>query len=293
MTRKVIRWAAVCMLVLFALMAAAQEKEQYLDIEKVQVKPEKRAEFDALSKKMTEANRRNGGDTWLTMESLYGEGNVITFVSERSSFGDVEKGMNAFDSAMTKAYGADQAKKIEADWNACTSSIQSELRLRRWDLSSNIPKDAAGLAKMVGLSRYLRTTRVKVRPGRGDDFEASLKEVKEVREKSAPQNIMLVSQVVAGEEGTVYYISTLEPTMGDYDKLTLAKKFLSGDQYQKLMKTNAELVESGYTTIHHFLPEVSNAPEQVAAASPEFWTPKPVVAAKKSPANNAAKKEPK
>jgi hypothetical protein len=33
--------------------------------------------------------------------------------------------------------------------------------------------------------------------------------------------------------------------------------------------------------IMRFVPEISNVPPEVAAASPDFWTPKAVVAAKK------------
>jgi hypothetical protein len=288
MARQVIRWAAVCLLLMFAMLAAAQEKEEYLDVYQVQVKPEKRAEFDAITKKWAAANR-NGGDKWVTLESLYGEGNVVTFISNRDSYGDVEKGMNSFEGALMKTYGADQAQKMFAELGACTTSSRGELRRRRWDLSSNAPKEPAAFAKMVGESRFLRTTRVVVRSGRNEEFEAMMKEVKAEREKSAPQNVLIVSQVVAGEEGNVYYVTTLEPDMAGYDKLTPAKKFLSEEAYQKAMKSNSEVVETSYTTIHRFLPEASNPAEQVAAASPDFWNPKPVVAAKKP----AAKKQPK
>lgn len=294
MIRKVIRWTAVCMLLSFALAVVAQEKQELLDIEQVQVKPEKRAEFDTLLKKMTEANRKNNGDTWLTIETTYGDANVITFISTRNGYEDVQKGQDAFWSALSKAYGEAQAQKMETEWGNYVASMRTELRVRRWDLSSNAPKDAA-YAKMVGEARFLRTTKVTVRPGRGEDFEAMLKEVKVQREKSAPQNIMLVSQVVAGESGNVYYITTLEPSMAGYDALIPAKKFLSDDQYQKALKTNSDVVESSYTTIHRFLGEMSNPPSAVAAAAPEFWNPKPVVAKKAAAgaATNAAKKETK
>jgi hypothetical protein len=35
------------------------------------VKPEKRAEFNAVCKKIADANRRHQGDTWVAMETLY------------------------------------------------------------------------------------------------------------------------------------------------------------------------------------------------------------------------------
>src|SRR5260370_41540066 len=58
-----------------------QDGATYLDEYIAKVKPEKRAEFDAISKKMAALNRRNKGDTWITSENMYGENNVVTFVS--------------------------------------------------------------------------------------------------------------------------------------------------------------------------------------------------------------------
>jgi len=79
----------------------------------------------------------------------------------------------------------------------------------------------------------------------------------------------------------VYYLTMLAPTLGAYDSIASQQKLLGDDGYQKWLKSNADVVETSETTIHRFLPEISNAPTQVAAASPDFWNPKPVVAAKK------------
>ena len=54
MKRKAL-WAATA-LVCLAAMAAGQAQEQYLDVYSVQVKPEKRADFDAITKKMVAAS---------------------------------------------------------------------------------------------------------------------------------------------------------------------------------------------------------------------------------------------
>jgi len=291
MVRQVIRWLAVCGLLSFTVMAIAQAKEEYLDVYRVQVKPEKRAEFDALSKKVADANRKNGGDNWVTLESMYGEGNVLTFISTRSSYGDIEKAMGNFMGSMAKVYGQDQSMKMMGDWSTCVNWSRGELRRRRWDLSSNAPQDAAAMAKLVGQSRYLRTTRVVVRSGRSADFEAMVKEVKAVREKSAPNDVTLVSQVVAGEEGTVYYVTILQPSLAGYDTIATQQKLLGDEGYQKWLKTQADVVETASTTIHRFVPEMSNAATEIAAASPDFWNPKPVVAAKKPAAKKAPKAE--
>jgi hypothetical protein len=273
---------AIAALLLSAL-AFGQTAPQYLDIEVVQVKPEKRADFDAITKKMVAANRQNGGDNWLAMETVYGQGNRITFVSTRNSYADTEKASGVFYSALEKAYGKAGVDKIFQDFSQCVVNTRSELRRRRWDLSANAPADAAAEAKLVGSSRWLRTVAVHVKPGQADALEGELKEMKAAREKTSPPVTTLVSQSVAGQDGTIYYVTTLEDSMAGFDSIPSTQKVLGEEGYAKFVKMSGEAVERADSTINRFVPELSNAPEPVVAAAPDYWTPKPIVAAKAKP----------
>jgi len=287
MTNRVMRIMVTCMFVLACCaLAVAQASGGYLDAYIVKVKPDKRAQFDELAKKMAEANRANGGDSWLAMETVYGDSDTITFISTRKNYGDVENGMNSFMGAMNKAFGAN-VTKLFADWSQCIEWSRGELRQRRVDLSSNWPSSDADYAKLVGNGRYLRTTKVRVRPGRVQEFEALVKEVKMAREKAAPKEVQLVSQAVAGQEGTVFYVTTIQPNMGGFDSFTGIQKLLGDEGYQKWLKANAEIIETTRSTINRFMASQSAATPEVAAVAPEYWNPKPVVAAKK-PAKKSA-----
>jgi hypothetical protein len=291
-------WASVAFVLLVALAVsqAQQAQEDYLDVYTVQVKPEKRAEFDAISKKMVTANRQNNGDSWLTLESVYGPSDRVTFVSTRHSYAEAEKASAAFYGAIQKAYGKAATDKLFQDFSQCVLSARGELRRRRWDLSSSAPGDAAGVAKLVGESRWLRTTVVHVRPGQVANFEALLKDLKSAREKSASSPPVLVSQAVAGQEGTVFYVTTLQPSMAGFDAIPPIQKVLGDEGYEKFLKTNADTVSNAETVINRFLPDLSNAPQDVIAAAPDYWTPKaaaPVNAkakTPKTPAVNATEK---
>jgi hypothetical protein len=284
---------AVAALLLSAL-AFSQAAQQYLDIEVVQVKPEKRADFDAITKKMVAANRQNGGDNWLAMETVYGQGNRITFVSSRNSYADTEKANGVFYSALEKAYGKAGVDKIFQDFSQCVVNTRSELRRRRWDLSSNAPADAAAEAKLVGSSRWLRTVAVHVKPGQADALEGELKDLKAARERTSPPVTTLVSQSVAGQDGTIYYVTTLEDSMAGFDSIPPTQKVLGEEGYAKYVKISGDAVERADTAINRFVPELSNAPEPVVAAAPDYWNPKPIVAAKAKPKSgdvvNAAEK---
>lgn len=284
MQRKAIgAWLVV---VLLATWAVAQAQEDYLDVFTVQVRPEKRADFDAITKKMVAANRQNG-DRWLAMETTYGPGNRVTFISTRKTYGEIEAATAMFYGALEKTYGKAAAEKLFGDFNQCVASSRSEIRRRRWDLSANAPADPAAFAKLLADTRWLRTAAVHVKPGQNNTFEAILKDLKAAREKSNPPQLMLVSQAVAGQEGTVYYVTSLQASLGGFDGMTALPQLLGAEGYEKFLKASADSVVTAETVINRFVPELSNPVPEIVAGAPDYWTPKPAVAARKSAAKSA------
>ena len=65
-------WALV-VVVCLAVPVAVHAQGDYLDVYIVKVKPEKLADFQALTTKWIDANRRFNGDRWIAMETVYGE----------------------------------------------------------------------------------------------------------------------------------------------------------------------------------------------------------------------------
>jgi hypothetical protein len=279
------------MALLLSASAAGQTPEGFLDVFAVKVKPEKRAEFDAIVKKMVDANRKNKGDTWLSGEVAYGEGNTVNFTSFRANYDGIEKGFESFMSALGKAYGQAAAGKIFQDFSNCIVSTRSELRRRRPDLSANLPANPAAVNKLIGESRWVRTTMVRVRPGRTADYEAQLKIIKAAADKDSSRMPTLISQSVAGVQGTTFYITALRSSLAGFDTAVTPLPQLIGESgYSAYQKTVAESVLSTETIISRFLPELSNPPEEIASASPDYWRPKPP-AAKPAPATSGAKSE--
>jgi quinol monooxygenase YgiN len=258
----------------------------YLDVFRVKVKPEKSAEFNTLTKKWVDANRRYSGDHWLALETVYGEGDVYVFTSIRGSYADIDKGNEASMGAARKAFGP-QTEKVMQDFESCLASSRSELRRRRWDLSRKAPADAAAYTKLIGESRYLRTTAVHVRPGHVADFEALLKDMKAAGEKTANTQPVFVSQAIEGAKGTIFYVSTLRSSMGGFDNNPSMRDILGEEGYKKFLQGNADFVEEADSTLFRLSPELSNPPDDVVAVAPGFWRPKPAAPAA------AAKSKPK
>ena len=68
---------------------------------------------------------------------------------------------------------------------------------------------------------------------------------------------------------------------------------LGEDAFQAYLKMVADSVQGSETMITRFVPELSNPPADIVAASPDFWTPKPKVAPKPKPMTEAPKPEAK
>jgi hypothetical protein len=284
--------AALVLPFICAELAPAQTYEGYLDVLTCRVKPEKRADFDTVVKKMAAANRRYKGDAFLASQVEYGEQYTVIFTSGRENYAAIEKGLAAFESAMKEAFGP-AAAQLDKEFSACVISSQAEIRKRRGDLSINLPKDMSAVLKVVGSSRWVRTVAVHVRPGRIDDFEREFKGVKDAVERGDASGPMsLVSQGVAGERGTIFYITSFRASLADFDKAPPPLSELLGKGgFQQYLKASAEDVQFAETTLSRFLPELSNPPKEVAEASLDFWNPKPAMMKKPAakPAGGAAK----
>jgi hypothetical protein len=263
--------------------SAAAQKDQYLDVMVVKVKPEKRAQFDALVKRVADANRRNNGDIWLAMSTEYGEQNTVTFSSRRASYADIDRAGDAFRAALSKAFGRDGAGKMFADFNSCILSSTGEIRRRRWDLSLNAPLSSEDDVKFLGNARWIRSSAVQVKPGRTLDYETQISKLKEQSEKGGMKLPVFVSQSVAGPGGTTFYMSTFGQSLGSFDEFPMMRNIIGEENYRSYMTAVSDLVVSSTTSIMRVLPELSCVSKEVAAVAPAFWNPAPPPAAKPKP----------
>jgi quinol monooxygenase YgiN len=290
-------WGVLFFAVLTVATGLAQQQGGYLDVYIAKVKPEKEAEFDAVNKKIADANRRHDGDIWLALETTYGEQNTVSFSSPRQSYAEVEKSFDVFMGALVKAYGQAGATALMHELDSTLVSSRTEIRQRRWDLSYNPPADSAAYMQTIAKTRWIRSAIVHVRPGHQSEFEAELKEITAASQKSNQPGMRWVSQVSGGGSPGTYYVSRLMTSLSELDQTPTMQELLGEEGYQKFQRLNVEAVENVEYVIFRVLPEISSPPPEVAAAVPDFWSPKPkaAVTAKPStaePAKSAPKSNP-
>jgi heme-degrading monooxygenase HmoA len=271
--------AAISLTLLATPFAHAQQMMgDYLDVTIVKVRPEKRADFDAIAHRIADANQKAKGDYWTAMQVEYGENNTVQIASPRQSYASIETGMSAFMGAIKTAYGTGGFPKMMADLNNTILSSRSELRQRRWDLTVNPPTDMDAYQKLIGEARWFRTIRIEVRNGHEADFEERAKEAKSALEKGSKWTFF-ISQVIAGAPGNVYYVSTPQPSLAAFDSAPKLSELMSQEAFSAWMKGVADVQVTSETTMTRLMPELSNVPEGIAKAAPDFWQPKHAPAA--------------
>src|SRR5258708_7868662 len=120
-------WALAVAVCLVAPVAVHAQGD-YLDVFIVKVKPEKVADFQALTKKWADANSRFNGDRWLALEAVYGEGNVYQFTSNRKDYAEIDKMNEAAMTAVTNTFGQEAAEEMGPHVHNCLAESLSELR---------------------------------------------------------------------------------------------------------------------------------------------------------------------
>jgi hypothetical protein len=201
---------------LLAAAAAGQTRDNYTDLYIVKVKPDKRAEFDGLARRIAEANARAHGDRWLAYEPIYGEAHTVYFVSGRKDLSAIDSGMESFMRALKESIGP-RFDSVLHDMDSCLISARGEVRRRRYDLSSGIPDDPDQYRKRIGQARYIRSTMIRIRPGTESQFEELARTVAKVTMQREPERMVSVAQAVAGQPGTVYYVNDFQAKLGGFE----------------------------------------------------------------------------
>jgi hypothetical protein len=248
----------------------------YLDDFIVRVKPDKVAQFEAVAKKIADANRHPGGDRWLAMNTAYGESNTYVFTSLRGSYADIEKAAEMFMGALDKSMGKMASQKLLNDFNDCVISSRTQLRVRRPDLSGKMPSDPQAINDLVGKSRVVRVLAIRVREGHEPEFEALMKDINAHADSNPNTQPVFVSQVIEGSRGSVYYVTFFRTSMAGFDNNPELKDFMGDEGMAKVEKTIAEVGAGSESTIYRFDPELSSPPDEIVQASADFWQPKPM-----------------
>jgi len=267
--------------------AVAQTLPTYLEISHAHVKGERSKEFEDGIRKLVDVERRLKGDRWVAISTEYGEPRIM-FSSSRENMAAVESGVEAFMKALKEGMGP-FGEKLMRDLGGM-AAFRNEIRRRRWDLSVHPPADAAELSSLVGHTRWIRTVKVDVKPGRAADYIDAWKGFQTELASVSPPVTALVSESNSGTPAIfvgLYYRSMAEMD----DQMGGVQKAVASAAYKNLMKVSGDAVAMTNWEMHRMRPELSNPPDDVVNTDPSFWKPKPPAAAAKPKTEAAPQKK--
>jgi hypothetical protein len=221
------------------------------------------------------------------MDSTTGN-NEAWFVSGYDTMSDMEKRTIQALNTVPALRAIDT--KYSSQDGEFVSSTRSVVAVYRDDLSYQ------GLKTNVGLFRYLYVTTVRVRPGHESEFVEATKISRAAHEKATVPERWSVFEVTEGMPRGTYLIFEPLKSMADVDAFpqTHGKVYqdaVGDDGRKRLAELNSSATISAETNIFAFNPKMSNPTKEIAAADPNFWTPKPVKKAAssgKTPADKPA-----
>jgi hypothetical protein len=281
--------AALCGLTLMAGAATAQTGMDLLDVMKVRIHYDKMPEYEDAVRKLAEVNHKNKGDHWIAYTTEYGDRDTYYFASPRADMAAIETGSAAFENALKEGMGP-AGSKLMNDLFADSVSVVAQLRRRRWDLSVHPPGDAAEMLKTVAQSRWIETYQADIKPGKATEFAEGWKPFQAEINKVYPMVSVWASESVTGP--STFYFAIYYKNLAEMDSVRASLATALGSAaYRQLMESLSADAGQGKWEIYRLRPDLSCVPDELAAADPAFWKPKPAMAPPvKSKASTAAKK---
>jgi hypothetical protein len=176
------------------------------------------------------------------------------------------------------------------DLGASSNSFKSEIRRRRRDLSVNPPEDADGLQKLVGSTRWIRTVRLDVKPGRSQEYIEAWKKFQGELGQVTPPITALFSESITGTPAL--YVGIYYKSMAQMDsEVPALQKAVASPAYGNLMKVSGDAIAMSNWEIHRVRPDLSNPPEGVVNVDPAFWKPPAMTTSTKKTSDSADRKK--
>ena len=242
------------------------------------------AEFVSVFNELQTPNHR------IAMAPVAGNENEVIYITPLQSFAELE-GINlATVTKLEAATGKTRAKldRLDKEGPLLHSAMRDMWGLYRPDISFNpgVP---------IQQMRYFVITTIRVRPGMDQRFaEYAMKLINAARKAKVDNYHTAIFQIGSGAPAGTYLIFRPMKSLSELDAQVGVKvrAAMGDDQRKDIDKDVSEIVISSESSTYAFAPRMSYVPKEFAAVDPDFWNPKPEMAAKPKPGKRAPKPPP-
>lgn len=240
------------------------------------------ADFASIFSQIQAPNHR------IALVPFAGNENEVIYINAGESFSELEGISKATDKKMSTLSGAMKVKmdSLDKEGPAMHAGMRDILLAYRPELSFN---PGVNIPQM----RYFSITTTRVRPGYDQVYRDYMQKVLNVaRQKAKADNLHIaIYQVVSGAQAGTYMAFRPMRTLAEMDDpiAMRVRAAMTEDQRKDADKAAREAVMSVENSIYAFAPGMSYVDQRFAAVDPEFWSPKPQMAAKPKPRKRAPK----
>jgi hypothetical protein len=277
-------WALLAVSLLSAAAVAAQEQMSgpppVLAIGLEEINPGSMAAHDKqVAAYMALFNRANVQGHRLGLVPVSGDDNQVVYLQPYASFADLEATRKQTD----EAFAASPALQAELDaLDRQTGSMHATQKTLIAAYSPDLSYRPVGPAE-VGKSRYFSVTTNRIKAGRTNDYEGYVKQYNRAREKANLNEHSAVYQVITGAPSGTFITLGVNRSLTEWDDFSrgmqartkAVDEALGGEVVVKQRRDTAEAIfADSRSSLYSLNPRISRAPAEVAAADPDFWTPK-------------------
>jgi hypothetical protein len=256
MKETLIRSSILTALVALAIPAFCQVTAPLRNVVRYQVKPERITEFEDVERQVAASFRKAGGDYYrVVFRDAIGNGQYMV-VTPLSKFGDRDS-PSPYSKMTTEQERASRGARL----SQCIEHTQTTIEKSYEDLTITTP----GVAGPLPL---LRLTRFRIKPGKGDEYLAALKNDLVPALRKMGVKSYRVRQVLWGGNTNDYTSSSGFEKWGELDggSMTMAKAM--GDAaYKKYTDKMNEIVAGRERFIMRYMPDLSYYPTPATTTS--------------------------
>jgi hypothetical protein len=230
---------------LAAIAALAQDMKPEMDVvQSYKIKPEMRADFEALQKEISDAYKKAGVPSRIVFQNVLGDLTDYTVVSPIPGFAELDK-----PSPVQRALGEETYNKLMRRAGAMVTEIHREVAVSRPDLSIITNNEMPGAISLV----------VEIQPasGRRAELEQIIKtELLPAFKKIGTKQLWVEDVIFGGQGGAMVVIMPMSK-MADFDAGPPLVRALGADKAQMLEMRMAPLVASERYSVYKMRPELS------------------------------------
>lgn len=212
----------------------------------------------------------------LAMTSASGT-NEAWYLSGYDSFAALEKDRKDVEKKPALLHRFEQLDQQDSEFR---SGQRGMMAVFRPNLSYHPERIPPSLPK----ARYFSVLTVRMRPGHDVEFNQAIRMYLEAMEKANIEGGFATYQVVSGAPGGTFLVFSPLKSLAEFDAAPARDQAinaaLGAENGPKLLKLVADSFLTTDSTLFAFSPKMSYVSKEWAAADPDYWKPKPKLAAK-------------